>query len=293
MSNHLASMNIKLSGDIAIGGEVNLRDVANAFTHLQSMIDRAFIDLITHGKIRKHSRLTSQQYGEVFFSVQDPKRESYLVNMISRTEIGMSVIDRVNAAISPIYKRLESAVQSERHDIENDIKRIRTQIDNKIITVKEYNEEEIRTNKDFVRSFGDRSILKYMDQLVSPTRTKEKDNYVDLGLVTDRIYQYNFNKDKGQRFHSEITKKTLAAPRIITGQLVKADWHNLQGNFVKYTNGRKCNLKFSNRDEVEELSKLMGAKGITIIASPIIEFGSYDAESGDLQFISLINAASA
>jgi len=286
-------LQIKLSGDIATKGEVNLRDLANTYTHLQSMIDRAFIDITTKGKIRKHSRLKGNQYGEIFFSVGDPKRSSYLVDLISKTQIGQSILNRINEAIAPVYNVIETSIGVEYQGIYRDLNRVKGQIDQGQIAIMEYNEEEILNKKYFARSFGDKSILKYMDQLVTPTRARDKENYIDLTISTEKTIQLAFNKEKGKKFHHIVTNRTLGLPYTIEGQLVKADWHNRQGSFVKYTNGRKCNLKFSTREEVEELSHLMGAKGIKIVVCPIIEFGSYDVASGDLLFVKLIDSIAA
>lgn len=284
-----AALSLKFLGEMSDGGKIDLRDLAKALTYLQSMIDRAHIGVTRAGVIKKYSRLYKEQYGELQFYVGDPVRNSFLLDFVASSPLGRKVVSVLGEAIAPVYSFVDKVVDNEIDQIETDVSAWRKRLDDGDVKLVEYSEELFVERGEFINSFSDRSILKYLDCLVAPLRSEDRDSELHLEVNGARSLRFEFNRKRSRRFHRLVSRRTLGAPYWFEGEFTKADKDNLLGDFRKASNGKRCKVYFNTKDDVIEISKLMGEKTVRIKGAPILEYGSYDPGSGDIQYLGLVS----
>lgn len=76
-------------------------------------------------------------------------------------------------------------------------------------------------------------------------------------------------------------------PVLYTGKIDRLDRTNLCGRFINTYNNKKCSIYFHDDADFLKVHPFLAQEEVSIIASPILEYGAFDLNSGDLFFIAL------
>ena len=143
------------------------------------------------------------------------------------------------------------------------------------------------------RAYGDRSIVKEADQLISIIRSKSIDNAsIDISIRTSGqgLKKYSFDKNISQNFHKIVSNRSLGKPLIYSGKIVSLDHKNKKGKFLNQANEKQSTILFSNSDDFFKAHPFLGqSEYMTFIGCPFLEYGTYDLSAGDVYFIDLFN----
>lgn len=280
----------KFDGDIVYDGNIDLRTLAKTLSAVQSMIDRSYLDIKFKGNIYKHSKMPTTKVADATFLVSDPKRESFLLDYFAETSFGKKIIIRINNALSPIYSLIEQKIDDSSESISKQVEYRREQILQDIIQVKTYDEAKAKPDPKIIRKYGDRSILKELDQMLSAIRGKDsgRSNLTLEMSGLKKTSTYVFNRTKSERFHMLVSRREVGSPIAYEGKLVQLDRVNKVGRYINQYNKRKCVIKFATESDVLKAAPYFDKDYVSFYGSPVVEYGSYDINSGDVFFIDII-----
>jgi hypothetical protein len=281
-------------GPIAENHQITVRTLGNTLSHLQSAIDRAYIDL-TYGAVAKHARLKSQDYALTDFKVGQPADGGYILDLINAGPL--KIVDRVNAALSRAFNEAanealpfaESLVQQAAHRTEAVERGAQVPVDlAQRVPAADQNGQRVR--------YADRAINRELDQVLAQIRI---DRYggstLDLQLTGDRAHPiYSFNRDRAERFHQVVAARTLGAPVRLTVKLRALDGGTQAshpvGKAIHVDTGKAFVLHFKSAEDFNSVVPFMRANNrppVSIVACPVLEYGVFDPDAGDMFFIRL------
>jgi hypothetical protein len=283
---------LHFDGDIAKNHRVSVRTLGTALQHLQGTIDRAHLD-VKYGEVWKHARLRNEDYPDTEFILDYPREGGFIVDMIA-------------SAGGPIVKRIRetmvSAIEAAEHEAEDETERLRSQVETQRTRIVHQDLEVVnyadlgnkRKSKKISRAYGDRSIAKEVDKLLSTIRHRNAgDSTLELGLIVDsRIANFPFDRQSAIAFHHAVSKRALGDPVLYDGFITALDKGNkyarMRGKFRNATSGREVNITIGSEEAFDELHPhLKGDRRVTIVASPIIEYDAHDPMGGDIYFIGM------
>ena len=93
-------IHIHFDGDFAQEHRVSMRTLGKTLSHLQSAIDRAYLDL-HYGKVWKNARMTKEDYAQALFLVPAPENGGYILDFLAETPVTKNIIKRLQEALSP------------------------------------------------------------------------------------------------------------------------------------------------------------------------------------------------
>jgi|SRR6185437_10634255 len=285
---------IQLTFDGALvrdGHRIAMRDLAQAMSGIQSAVDRACLDVV-YGNVWKHQRLRRQQYQMAEFIVGQPTQGSYVIDFFS--DFGESIVKRLKKALAEPYAEAINEGAREVYSIGHQIasRRDASQQPERLLR---FEELEHTANPLITRTYGDRSINKEFDQMLTPLR-REPDGTMNLYMRSsdnDFSSTYEFNSERAKRFKEIISYRQLGEPVIYEGFLRELDrghhrTRNFRGKFINASNDKDVVIYIESEDDFNVLSSfLQTGVRFKIIASPIIEFSSFDPNGGDIQFLDI------
>lgn len=273
--------------------EVSLRLLGRSMVYIQSAADRAFLE-VKYGKVWKHAKLRRQYYEEADFIVGAPEEGSYIIKFAS--EKGRDIVKRLKEAISDPYKSAVEGAEEQLNQIARQIDNRRNQLQYGQVEPKTYRELLENPDEETTRTYGDRSISKEIDQLVSPVR-KIDGSILKLSLkesYKEAAALYEFTPETARRFHRAISARQLGGPVIYKGYLRKLDRghnqsSNFKGVFVNTESKKDVVLHIATREDYSALVPYLDKGEFVMLACPVIEYSSFDPMGGDLQFIEIVN----
>lgn len=281
----MATVSFHYSGDLIVDHKITILALSKTLTCLQNAINRAYLDN-KYGGIWKHARISSNDYEAISFWVGSAKEGGYILDAIASTMTGKKILDRIASALQPVYTLLEKGIEEEVSSLEGQAESI-----NKLLPtlqIHDYAQFVEIVKKTHIRRYGDRSILKEFDEMFSLLRSENAGKSIlELTMEATDSNTYRFNAAKSSLFHSLVSKKTLAEPVKLTGRIEKLDRIHLNGRFVNSYNNKKCTIRFENDADFQAIHPFLVKDKVDIIASPILEFGTFDVSAGDLYFIAL------
>jgi len=232
--------------------------------------------------------MVQADYGQTEFLVQAPQEGGYILDFFSRRKKSKKIVDRVSDAIEQANQQTTTEAKSLKDQIENR----KIQISNKILTPIEFRELRDKPNKEIIRQYGDRSIAKEIDQVLSTIRSEYAgDSTFELAMTGTSSHSFTFNKYKSIKFHEVVARRSLGVPVLYSGKLHELDMKNYRGKFYNKATGRTSILHLSNEsDSMKVHPYLSPKKNIKFIGCPLIEFGSIEPHSGDVFFIDLVDS---
>lgn len=282
-------------GPITINHKVTLRTLGSTLNHLQSAIDRATIEL-RHGQVRKYGRLKSEDYPFADFIVGEPQDGGYILDLVNSGPL--KIVDRITAAMDRAFKEASSEslnftesliVQAERREfaVESGAQEPVEIAESKFVN---------QTSSQIQLRYADRAINREIDQVLTQIRI---DRYEGSTLEfifagSDTSPPYLFDREKAQRFHHVVAERALGDPVRMDVRLRALDSGTKSrypvGKAIHAETGLTFGLKFRSPDSFNSVVKYMrsgDAPVVSIIACPIIEYGTFDSQAGDMFFIGL------
>ncbi|QJP99686.1 hypothetical protein C798_05435 [Herbaspirillum rubrisubalbicans Os34] len=162
-------ISIHFDGPIARDHAIQLRTFAKTLGHIQTAIDRAFLD-IKYGSIWKYARLSEDDYEQTDFLLQQTREGGFIADLIGSDESNKDTITRINNAVAPAYEQSNSSQPIEQEAISDQLDSRKRNYNAGVQEPVSY--ETLIHNPDpaQTRAYGDRSIVKEFDQIASAIR---------------------------------------------------------------------------------------------------------------------------
>lgn len=279
---------IHFDGPIVIEHKVPVRVMAKTYEHMQRAIDRAYLDT-KYGSVWKHARLKQEDYAQTEFLAEYPREGGIILDGI---RAGAAVIiDRINNAMSEPFERALQQGVEEHASILEQLPHRRELAHARREQLATYQEMLDHPDARIVRAYSDRSIVKEIDQLASMVKPDELNgSYVELKLYGSRAHPvYTFDAAKAKRFHEVVSHRELGEPVLIRGKIRLLDQGNkyspMKAKILNLDSNREVTLHLGSEEDFTGLHPYHTAEQVLLFASPVIEFGAYDPNGGDMYFV--------
>lgn len=285
----MSGIQIHYDGDIAENHQVSLRTLGKTLTHLQSTLDRAYLE-IHYGNLYKYAKMHHSFYEAVELLVQEPKEGGYVLDFLTSNPVTKQVIDRVNEALNNVFNQMKSNGMQNATDIQKSVEtKVAQTVSGKLVP-KTYDDLLKNPDKAITTKYADRAIVREFDQILSIIRaTHSGDSTFEIELNGTRGYKFDFNRTKANSFHRIVTQKKIGDPVIYKAKISVMDRHNLTAKVVNASNGSIATLHFISESLFDEAVPFFQKKTeINFIGSPYIEYGAFDPISGDIYYLRLI-----
>lgn len=287
-----ASIQLKLDGGLLHGPHgVTVRTLSRSMTSIQAAVDRAFLD-VQFGQVFKHARLPIKYYDDADFIVGEITEGSFVIDFLSNK--GGPIVKRLIDAISNPYKDAVEGANQEIYEIGRQIEGVKSQVLNETIFPQHYEDFLNAPDPLATRAYGDRSITKNIDHMLTPVR-KIEDATLHLSLKEDEraiTRTFEFNSQIATEFSAIVSRRNLGGPVIFKGSLRALDRghrkSNFKGKFTNSINGKDLILHIQSEADLSELVPYLNEDELTIMACPIIEYEAFDPNAGDIQFLSIL-----
>jgi len=241
--------------------------------------------------VYKGARLAKTDRDATEFWIGEIREGGFVLDLISDT--ASDIVSRIVQAFSA-----EEAFDAGLEDLESSLK---ASAANRLTGIadrdlRQFADYMARPDPRVIRRYGDRSILKEIDQTLIPIRASD-DSTLEYELRTDNgTSQFSFNFQRAQAFHQKISARTLGDPLIVNGRIRRLDRGNRNarphGIFTSSPSGKDHQLYITNEQDYNNLLPYMhsvdGASPIvSIVACPVLEFGSFEPNGGDLYFLAI------
>ena len=147
--------------------KVSLRVLSHTMSSIQAAADRAFLD-VKYGNVAKHQRLSQVYYEEADFIVGDPRHGSFLIEFISPR--GKAIVKRLRDALREPYKNAVAGGALDLYSISQQVSGKKDQLHRGDVAVQSYSDFLNNPEELVTRTYGDKSINKEFDQMLSAVR---------------------------------------------------------------------------------------------------------------------------
>lgn len=284
MEKHKSMIRIHYDGDIAQNHQIPMRTLAKCLTHVQCSVDRAYLD-IRHGGVWKYARMENVDYVKTEYMVQSPEEGGYILDFFSKSKESIKIINRITSAIDQALEIVKDQAVS----IKDQIILKKDLVLQGLIAPIQFSSLFNHPSPEIVRKYGDRSIAKEIDQVLSTIRSDYSgDSTFELSLTGNVTKTYDFNKQKSIRFHEAVARRSVGIPVQYVGQIDEPSMKKKRCKFTNKENG-KTSILHLNSDEDFLLIHPYAVpdKEIKFIGCPLIEFGALEPNCGDIYFINI------
>ncbi len=277
---------IHYDGDIVENHQLPLRTLGKCLTHIQSAIDRAYLDIKYDG-IWKYARMAPDDYVKTEYIVQAPKNGGYILDFFSPLKESKKITKRVSSAIDQALQQ----VKVQAINLKDQVQLRKTQVVKGIVKPIMFKNLFDNPSPDIVRKYGDRSIVKEIDQVLTTIRSDYAGNSTfELSLTGNGTKKYDFNKQKSISFHEAVSKRNVGIPVKYTGQVDEPSMIKKRCKFINSDTGKTSILHLNTDQDFLKIHPFaVPDKQISFIGCPLIEFGALEPNSGDIFFIEIIN----
>lgn len=287
---HPASITFHFDGPIVIDHHVTIRTLGKMLDHAQNAIDRAYLDL-TYGNVIKHQRLKHDEYEAVDFLALSPREGGYIIEMISAT--GRQIVDRLAAALTVAYEQ-DFAEGEEEHTRLLEQASIRERVYQTTKAAVPFEEFVAREEGNLARAYGDRSIVKEIDQVLSLIRTeRHQGSTLELSTYGTRAHpRLEFDSQRAARFHAVVSERRVGEPIILNIELRSLDAGRANqvahGKARNVETGKEFNFLVPSPRVFDRLTRYLRRRRrtvIRVIGCPIFEYNAFDHNAGDVVLI--------
>ncbi|MDB0529656.1 hypothetical protein LBW56_23595 [Ralstonia solanacearum] len=293
-------ISIHFDGPIAKDHAIQLRTFTKTLGHIQSSIDRAYLDIKYDTGIIKNARLRHEDYEPTDFLMTQTREGGFIADLLGSDDDSGEIVKRINGAVTPAYEKAnEQAKSPDSIGHEPLIDQVEKRARNYNAGAQKPIPYEIFfTSPDALetRAYGDRSIVKEFDQIASAIRARDGDgSFVEISLSAERaLGKYVFDKRISAAFHDIVSIRSLGdlveIPITLrsldsgNGGISKAKAHNLVSN-------KEFNLHIHTDRGFSSLRGFLRKRNpiiFRIVACPIYEYEAFDRSAGDMYFITII-----
>lgn len=166
------------------------------------------------------------------------------------------------------------------------------------------NKIEIKSHAALIENIAETSkkyfaeaVYRDFDNLISPLRSSKSKNTDQISIELSNIdgtIEFEFDKEISKRFHEIVSQKQLGQVVSFNGRLTgleetKSKDFPYKGIFLSHASKNEHKLLIRNESGLNELRPYVAVKQLplTILASPIIAWGAFDVEKGDLVYLKM------
>ena len=282
------AVQIHFDGDIAKNHQVSMRTLGKTLIHLQNSFDRACIER-RKGALWKHAKMPQAFYADVELLVQEPQEGGYVLDFFSKNAVTKAIIDRVSAAVKQAADSATQTGISQMPDIETQLRIKKTQIEHQIITPSDFNTLISQPNPSVIRRYGDRAIVREVDQILSIIRSSHAGNSTfELTLFGSTQTSFRFNKNQAKTFHNIVSERQLGDPVIYNAEVKSLDKPNRSGKITNLGTRKGANIIFADEYDLKQAIPFFeSGANMRFIGCPFIEYGAFDPLAGDIFFVEL------
>lgn len=282
-------------GPISINHQITLRTLGHTLFHIQSAVDRAAID-IKYGRVVKHARLKSSDYGLTDFVVGHPRDGGYILDLINSGPL--KIVDRMNAAVSRAFEKASEDALPFTESLIKQAERRAFAIGNGAQAPVSIETHQASVQQLAVSDvYADRAINREIDQVLTQIRAgRYAGSILELqfaGDVTSPVYL--FDREKAQRFHHVVAARVLGDPVGLTVKFRALDGGSSQknpvGKAIHAESGKTFSIHFRSPEDFNSVVPYMRAgerPEVSIIACPVLEYGVFDEVAGDMFFMGFV-----
>lgn len=279
---------IHFDGDIAENHQVSMRTLGRTIFHLQNALDRAYIEN-KYGSLWKHARMRGSDYEESTFLVQEPAEGGYVLDFLASNDVTKKIVDRLAAALGPALEQAMQDGEDVAQSLAQQVETRQMQVEKKILEPQTFEHLVNNPSQKVIRSYGDRSITKEIDQILSIIRSQHAgESTFELVMKGSKTHTFQFNRHTSEKFHRVVSKRSLGDPVIYVAKVSSLDFKNRSGKILNVTNEKTANIHFSNTGSFHKAKEYLGTNNeMTFIGCPVIEYGAFDPQAGDIHFIDI------
>lgn len=281
---------IHFDGPIVTDHKVSVRVMSRTYSHMQRAIDRAYLDT-KYGNVWKHARLKSDDYAHTDFFAEYPREGGIILDAIR--DGADAIIDRINRAVAEPFAIALQEGMEEHEQIINQLPKRREHAHQNKDQLSTYQEMLDHPDENIIRAYSDRSIVKEIDQIASIIRPDElAGSYVELKLYGSTASPvYVFDAPQAIRFHRTVSRRQLGEPVLIRGKIRLLDqgnkFSNMKAKILNIDSGREITLHLGSEEDFVKLHPHHMDEQVLIFACPVIEYGAYDPNGGDMYFVDI------
>lgn len=269
--------------------KVSIRILSNTYEHMQRSIDRAYL-INKHGQVWKHARLKGVEYQETEFIAQYPREGGIILDAVR--EGADAIIDRVAAAIKPVFEEASTQAVEKAQSIADQYQRRLQYVADMGAATQTFESVKDSPPSVWAPGYSNRSVVKEIDPLVSVI-TRQEGSLAEIILVGSRTHPvFRFTPLIAHRFHLLASRRDLATPMIVNVRLRILDRGNKKvmpsAKIENVATEREVTLHLPERSDFDVLHPFHDGREIKIYASPITESLGFDLYGGDLMFLDLV-----
>lgn len=277
---------LHFDGDIARDHKVSLRTLSKSLSHLQSAVNRAYLDVKYEGGVWKHARLSSADYEKTELWTLPSEEGGYIIKFINDTPVIRNTLSRIVNAITPTLEKSKSDAISAASTLTQQSTLREGQVRQGLIVPKDFSEFVPTANSN---PYGDRAINKEIDQVISVVRTPSSgESTIEIEVGGARSSTFLFDRAMSESFHTLVSNRFLGDPLLITAQVIELHSVNKTAQAFNIETQRHFRITFANEKSFAIIKEYLGTPNtMQFFGSPIYEGGAFDPSGGDIFFIGM------
>ncbi|WP_143089466.1 hypothetical protein [Marinospirillum celere] len=234
--------------------------------------------------------MKADDYHEADFIALYPEEGGFVQKLLS--DSGKAIVDRISSALGPAMDRVLQEGEEVSDSLQQQVTNRKNQIENGVIEPSSFQYILENPGNHVVRGYADRSINREIDQVLSMIRSQSSgDSLLEITAEGSRTEKYQFNRFRSVRFHSIISKRQIGEPVIYVARIRQLDRQLLNGKIVNQENDKTLTIRFADDSDFLKAHPYLGNNDeMVFIGAPIIEYGAFDPNAGDIYFIDLMGS---
>ncbi|MFZ5844837.1 MAG: hypothetical protein ACOY3E_18290 [Pseudomonadota bacterium] len=286
----MSTLLLHFDGQLAKDNRVSMRTLGKSIIHLQNAYDRAFIEQ-HYGELWKHARMKSADYQKVELLYDQIEIGSFRITFKNLDELIELLTRRIRGAVQEAFEADFEEGDYNLSQLKDQAIRRKEQIQNGAVFPVAYDESTILGDNAVVRRYGDRAIVREINQALATVRSKSSgDSTIGFEFgVPNSTMEFHFDREAAVKFNKVVSRRTLGEPIIYTGRIEGLSKRNLKGEVTLNVTGKTCNLWFADETALNKvIPGFEGNLDIIFYGSPILEYGAFDPEAGDVFFVDIL-----
>lgn len=292
-----ALISLHYDGPIAADHKLSLRVLGGALDSLQASIDRAVID-VKYGSVWKHARLKYTDYPLADFDIAAFREGGFIADLQqSARGLGPKVVDRIRSALVPGHSAAIAHAGEAYENLASQADLRLQTLDAGAINAPEFSEFISSGTNEINGQFGDRSILKGFDQILTPIRARaHSGSTLEISVVTEAANtSLMFDGATAKKFHRVVSTRRIGNPLVIEAKILSLSQGNnfddARGKLKNLATKREFILHIPTEDAFNKLVPFLKKgeqqQNVRLIACPVLEYESFDPYGGDMYFLRL------
>lgn len=291
------SVRFRFDGPITRYNRVSLRTLGKTIEHLQSAIDRAYLD-VKYGDVFKYQKLKEAEYEDVEFIAMAPEEGSYIQEAIAKISnvTTKGIIERMNGALTSAYEKTHSPQDIASISIRDQATQ-RQQVFGVTRQAQTYDDFVNQEISQLSHAFGERSINKEIDQILSLIRNEKNNGSVfEISLYgAKQGPKFTFDQERARRFHRVVSERRIGEPLVFEIELRSLDAGKsgapAQGKAKNFSTGKECAMQIPDPKVFGKLAqhlRRVKRKRLQVVACPVYEYNAWDPKAGDIVVIAFL-----